>query len=108
MTITHIVLFQWKPTTHYSEVKEACERMLALRDTCVHPATQKRYIISSRGGRNNSVEGRQGAFTHGFVMEFENEQDRRYYIYNDPSHLAFVASVSEIMQNSKILDFEPG
>ena len=51
---------------------------------------------------------KQGAFTHGFVSEFASEEDRRYYLEEDPVHLEFVASLKEVMQNVRVLDFEPG
>jgi hypothetical protein len=31
--------------------------MLALKDKCVHPESQKTYIKSFSGGKNNSPEG---------------------------------------------------
>jgi hypothetical protein len=34
-----------------------CSRMLALKDTCMHPQSQKPYIKSYGGGKNNSPEG---------------------------------------------------
>ena len=33
--------------------------MLALREKCIHPITQKPYVKSSMGGRDNSPEGHQ-------------------------------------------------
>jgi len=50
----------------------------------------------------------KGAFTHGFVSEFENEEDRKYYLEKDPAHLAFVKSLDGIVQNVRVVDFEPG
>ena len=51
---------------------------------------------------------RQGGFTHGFVFEFESEEDRKYYLEKDPAHLEFVASLKDILQNARIIDFQPG
>ena len=99
--------------------------MLALGEKCLHPTTNKPYVISLVGGRNNSPEGHavsqsfpipippmltmlQGASTHGFVVEFEKEEDREYYLNKDPEHLAFVKSVGEIVEDIKVVDFEPG
>jgi hypothetical protein len=33
--------------------------MLALREKCIHPTTQKTYVKSSVGGKDNSPEGHQ-------------------------------------------------
>ena len=51
---------------------------------------------------------KQGAYTHGFVSEFQAEEDRKYYLEKDPAHLEFVASLDGIIQNVKVIDFEPG
>lgn len=76
MVIIHIVLFEFKPTTTHEQVqevgicpvyycwlyliyKQACDRMLVLREKCVHPTTKSTYIKSAVGGRDNSPEGHQ-------------------------------------------------
>ncbi|KAF2873110.1 hypothetical protein BDV95DRAFT_627877 [Massariosphaeria phaeospora] len=108
MAIVHIVLFGWKSTTTPKQIDDACKRMLGLREKCMHPTTQTPYLKSSVGGKNNSPEGHAGALTHGFVVEFENDEDREYYLNKDPEHLAFVTFVKELVQEIKVLDFEPG
>lgn len=35
------------------------ERMLALKNNCVHPETKEPYVKSSIGGKDNSPEGYQ-------------------------------------------------
>lgn len=50
----------------------------------------------------------QGAFSHGFVSEFDNEEDRKYYLEKDPVHLEFVASLKDVVQNVRVVDFVPG
>ncbi|KAF2257034.1 dabb-domain-containing protein [Trematosphaeria pertusa] len=108
MAIIHIVLFGWKSTATPEQVDNACKRMLALGQKCLHPTTNKPYVISLVGGKNNSPEGHAGASTHGFVVEFEKEDDREYYLNKDPEHLAFVKSVREIVEDIRVVDFEPG
>ncbi|KAK5010361.1 hypothetical protein LTR60_004983 [Cryomyces antarcticus] len=108
MPIVHIVLFEFKPTTTYEQVKGVCRNMLALKDKCMHPTTNKPYVKSYGGGRDTSPEGHQGGFSHGFVSEFESEEDRKYYLEEDPAHLKFVASLKDIIQNVRVLDFVPG
>ncbi|KAK5120194.1 hypothetical protein LTR85_006400 [Meristemomyces frigidus] len=49
-----------------------------------------------------------GAFSHGFVSEFQSEEDRKYYLEQDPAHLAFVKSLDGVVQNVRVVDFEPG
>jgi hypothetical protein len=100
--------------------------MLALQHKCVNAASQKPYIKSFSGGRNNSNEGHavrtctsddahvkankylKSPYTHGFVVEFESEEDRDYYVNKDPAHQEFISFAGELLQNVKVLDYEPG
>jgi hypothetical protein len=50
----------------------------------------------------------QGGFTHGFVSHFANEEDRRYYLEEDPAHLAFVKSLDGIIEHVRVVDYTPG
>jgi hypothetical protein len=50
----------------------------------------------------------QGGFSHGFVSHFANEEDRRYYLEEDPVHLEFVKSLGPIIQNVRVVDYTPG
>ncbi|KAK3675107.1 hypothetical protein LTR78_005041 [Recurvomyces mirabilis] len=108
MPIVHIVLFEFKPTASHVQVEDACKRMLALSEKCLHPTTQQRYVKSYGGGRDTSPEGLQGGFSHGFVSEFQNQGDRKYYLEKDPAHLEFTLSLKDIIQNARVVDFEPG
>ncbi|KAK5136054.1 hypothetical protein LTR08_004308 [Meristemomyces frigidus] len=108
MPILHIVLFEFKPTTTHAQVEEACKNMMALPEICTHPTTKARYVKTHGGGRDTSPEGLQGAFTHAFIHEFASEADRAYYLEQDPAHLAFGRSLAGIIENMRVLDFEPG
>lgn len=46
--------------------------------------------------------------THGFVVEFDSEEDRNYYVEKDPAHSQFVKSIEEIVTNVTVLDYVPG
>lgn len=108
MHLVHIVLFEFKPSTESEAIHDICRRMLALHQLCVNPTTKKPYILDSTGGRDNSPEGHQGAFSHAFVTHFANEEDRRYYLEEDPAHLEFVKSLEGIIQNVRVVDYSPG
>lgn len=107
--------------------------MLALKDSCVHPETKKPYVKSGIGGKDNSPEGYQvsrlpqyhstlkqtgqrltsqaslqNGFTHIFISEFENEEDRAYYLEKDPAHLEFGRSISGLVSKLQVTDFTPG
>ncbi len=76
MAVYHILLLEFKPTTHHATVEEVrttaitdfylmlrdnqtCKKLLALADDCIHPTTKKPYMKSSVGGRDNSPQGHQ-------------------------------------------------
>jgi Stress responsive A/B Barrel Domain len=42
------------------------------------------------------------------VSHFANGEDRTYYLEKDPAHLAFVKSLDGIIQNVRVVDYEPG
>ncbi|KAG2165290.1 hypothetical protein VTO58DRAFT_101673 [Aureobasidium pullulans] len=108
MPVVHIVLFKFKHDTEPSVVKDMCDRMIGLKNTCIHPETQKPYMKSYGGGKNNSPEGAAGGLQYGFVSEFESEADRDYYLNKDPSHLKFVEDVGKIVDKATVFDYEPG
>ncbi|KAF1830479.1 hypothetical protein BDW02DRAFT_642162 [Decorospora gaudefroyi] len=108
MPIIHIVLFEWKPTASHYQIQKICTQMLALKENCIHATTQKPYIKSFTGGKNNSPEGHAGNLSHGFVVEFESVADRDYYVHEDAAHLAFVKDAGELIEGIKVLDYEVG
>lgn len=128
-----------------------CARFLDLKTKCVLASTQKPYIKSIIGGKNNSPEAAkvsgyakkkmelsllpsstlpsafiflpfsdqimaftevifydQVDFSHGFIVEFETEEDRKYYLEKDEAHLKFAKGLAVAVQEVGILDFEPG
>lgn len=78
-SVTHTVLFQFSakakaddvkavspPVMTYSEkewslmsTQQACDRFLSLKESCIHPTKQAPYIVSLKGGKDNSPEGLQ-------------------------------------------------
>jgi hypothetical protein len=46
--------------------------------------------------------------THIFLEEFENEEDRKYYLEKDPAHLAFVRHIGNVVKKAQVVDFTPG
>ncbi|KAF2672189.1 hypothetical protein BT63DRAFT_476981 [Microthyrium microscopicum] len=109
MGITHIVLFQFKSSTSPDEIKEISNQFLSLKDTCIHPTTKTAYIKTITGGLNNSPEthGAHG-FTHGYVVEFNNADDRNHYVDHDEAHDTFKKFVRQHVEKVQILDYENG
>ncbi|KAF2715061.1 hypothetical protein K504DRAFT_396036, partial [Pleomassaria siparia CBS 279.74] len=56
MSVTHIVLFQFKSAVSPAAIKDFTSRMLALKHHCLHPTSNKKYIKSLSGGTDNSPE----------------------------------------------------
>ncbi|EFX03226.1 stress responsive a b barrel domain containing protein [Grosmannia clavigera kw1407] len=105
MTITHIVLLQFKEDVKADDVKTVCQQFSSLKDNCIHPTTQTPYILSVKGGKDHSSEGLQSGITHGFVVEFASTADRDYYIKTDPVHLAFAKSIGAFVTKVIVVDF---
>ncbi|KAK4180519.1 putative stress responsive A/B barrel domain protein [Triangularia setosa] len=108
MSVTHTVLFQIKVDADSKDVKAACDRFIALKDSCLHPTRNTPYIKSIKGGKDNSPEGLQNGITHGFIVEFSSVEDRDYYVSTDPSHQAFVRSIGDLVEKVIVVDFVAG
>lgn len=108
MTIIHIVQLGFHALATDEMIQGVCNGLLALKQDCIHPTTRQPYIKSAVGGRENSPEGLQGGVTHVFVVEFEKEEDRKYYLEKDPAHLGFVKGLSGIVEMVRVVDFTPG
>ncbi|KAL4971006.1 Dabb family protein [Aspergillus stella-maris] len=107
MSITHIVLFQFKRDAAPEAIQDACENMLSLKDRCLHQSTRKPYIQFASGGRDNSPEGAQGRITHALVVQFETATDRDFYVAKDSVHQAFVKSLDGLVERAQVVDFTP-
>lgn len=82
MAVTHLVLFRFRadlspeavsdvrsnttspfgqPRLSHSTLTslQACAKLMALKDTCIHPATQEPYILSLTGGKDHSPKKAQ-------------------------------------------------
>ncbi|KAI0013366.1 stress responsive A/B barrel domain-containing protein [Xylariaceae sp. FL0662B] len=105
MPVNHIVLFQFKADASPQAVAQTCASILALKETCLHPQTQKPYIKSLTGGRDNSKEGRQNGIQWAFVVEFDNLDDRDFYVSTDKAHADFKAGARPIIEKSIVVDY---
>ncbi|KAG8405768.1 hypothetical protein J3458_021702 [Metarhizium acridum] len=57
--VVHVVLFQFKDGQTPDQRRDLCDKMLGLRNKCLHPASKRPYIKSSMGGLDRSIEGCQ-------------------------------------------------
>ncbi|KAL9059897.1 MAG: hypothetical protein Q9162_000967 [Coniocarpon cinnabarinum] len=84
MTVVHIVSVGFKPEVSQDQITNTCHNFIALGQKCIHPSSNKPYIKSARGGKDNSPEGMQ-----------------------DPAHLQFVDSFKPLIKTLQINDFTP-
>ncbi|QKX64581.1 uncharacterized protein TRUGW13939_11756 [Talaromyces rugulosus] len=119
MPVTHVVMFKFKNDVPPKEIQSIVSRMLDLKNQCLHPGTSRPYIISLKGGRENSIEGLQvsddfissyteNSATHIFTMDFQTSEDRDYYVRADPAHLLFVQSIGSVVDKVQVVDFAAG
>ena len=54
----------------------------------------------------------KGGVTHVFIIEFESEADRNYYVNEDTAHAAvrdkMISMVGTDIANAQVVDFTPG
>ncbi|RFU76678.1 stress responsive alpha-beta barrel domain-containing [Trichoderma arundinaceum] len=108
MSITHIVQFAFKADASAEDLQKIAAGFLALKDQCLHATTQKPYIQSLTGGKNNSTEGFNNGLTHAFVVHFNSAEDRDYYVNHDPAHRNFVVIAKPLLEKISVLDYTPG
>ncbi|KAJ6260154.1 hypothetical protein Dda_4377 [Drechslerella dactyloides] len=108
-TVVHIVLLKFADGTPSDSLKPICDDFIKLKDKCIHPETGKPYIISVKGGLDNSPEKLQNGLTHGFVLEFSSVWDRDYYVEQDPEHRKFKHTLKASgLANVVVVDFTDG
>ncbi|KAL1612431.1 hypothetical protein SLS60_000658 [Paraconiothyrium brasiliense] len=82
--------------------------MLGLQKSCIHPTTGAPYIKSIIGGKDNSPEGLQEGLSHAFIVQFASNEDRDYYVNQDPTHDAFKKAAGPFIEQAVVVDFQDG
>ncbi|GMK59357.1 hypothetical protein CspeluHIS016_0703720 [Cutaneotrichosporon spelunceum] len=104
MGLLHIVAFKLADARHLPSLTSD---MLALKERCTLKG--KPYIRSVVGGKQSSPEGKDGGMQVVFLLEFENQADADYYIFDDPAHTAFKDAIGALgVEGVTVLDFVPG
>ena len=107
-TVTHIVLFKYRGNITWQDFEAHFEEFLALKTRCLHPKTNKPYMLSMRAGKNRSWEPFSKGMTHGFVLEFASQADLDYYLLQDPVHLDFSRKAGPLIEDSVVVDVRDG
>src|SRR5882762_11947203 len=96
--VKHIALLKFKDGTAQEQIDKVFEDLMDLSETI--PGIED-YV----SGPNNSPEGFNQGFTHGFVMTFENAGARDAYI-SHPDHQRAKAVILPHIESVLIFDFE--
>ncbi|ETS77634.1 hypothetical protein PFICI_09696 [Pestalotiopsis fici W106-1] len=104
--VTHFVSFEFLANQTQSDIDDVITRFLSLKDNCKKPDGST-YILTVSGGTNNSPTDRNGGFTHAWTNTFSSLDDRNYYLFEDPYHLAFEADMVYHLQDAFAFDFLP-
>jgi hypothetical protein len=103
-TITHIVLFKYRPDITWTDFESHFASFTALKTKSLHPETGEPLIKSMRMGKNRSWEPFSKGMTHGFVLEFACQEDLDYYLTGEPVHLQFSKEAGPLIEDSVVID----
>jgi hypothetical protein len=96
--VKHIVLLKFKEGITQEQIDTLFAEILDLTENV--PGVED-YVA----GTNNSPEGLNKGFTHGFVMTFTDAQTRDAYL-NHADHQRVKAQILEFMDDGLAFDFE--
>ncbi|WP_322015562.1 Dabb family protein [Paraburkholderia sp. J12] len=111
--VRHIVLLCFANTVSEVQQNALVQAFLDLREDCRRDG--KPYIRSIEHGLQSSGEGAHGAFEHAFLLSFDSEGDRNYYVgepvvtdpaYYDSRHHAFKALIGPLLAPQGVLVFD--
>lgn len=93
----HMVSFKFKDTASKEDIRKVEKAFAALPKTIPQ-------IVSFKWGTNNSPEGLNKGFTHGFILSFKSEEDRDAYLVH-PDHKEFGKIVGPVLDDVFVVDF---
>ncbi|MET1051370.1 MAG: Dabb family protein [Mycetocola sp.] len=76
--VRHIVLFRYAPGVSDAEKAEVQRLFLALQSSLRHDG--RPYIVSIVAGPQSNGEGAHHDFEQGFIVTFDSQGDRNYYV----------------------------
>ena len=96
--IKHIALFRFKEGTTEEQIQKTLDELMELSENV--PGVED-YVA----GVNNSPEGLNKGYTHGFVMTFTDAAARDAYLLH-PEHERVKTTVLPWIEDVAIFDFE--
>ena len=95
--LVHMVSFKFKASAAAEEIAGVEKAFAGLEQKIPQ-------ILSFEWGLNNSPEGLNKDFTHGFVLTFHSAQDRDDYLIH-PHHKTFGSLVGPLLEDVFVVDF---
>lgn len=95
--LRHVVLFKFKDSATEADIQEVVDAFLAL-------PSKIDTIKDFEWGLNNSPEGLNKGFTHGFILTFDSEEGRAEYLPH-PAHKEFGEILSPHLDDVMVFDF---
>ena len=96
--LRHVVLFKFHDTASQTDISKIEREFRALATTKVPQV--RAFESGTHIGKENLNQG----FTHGFLLSFDNEQDRDTYMVHD-DHKAFVKLQQGIVEKKIVMAF---
>lgn len=95
--LRHVVLFKFKAEAPSSAIEEIEQAFASL-------PSKISEISAFEWGTNNSPEGLDKGFTHGFILTFASEADRDAYLPH-PDHKRFGEILDPWLEDVLVLDY---
>ncbi|UPX17143.1 uncharacterized protein EKO05_0007518 [Ascochyta rabiei] len=101
-------IVQWSVYLFGSYAPLITSKFFGLKKACIHPDTRRPYILSITGGKDTSIEDLQNGMSHAFILRFNSDEERDYYVKEDPAHQAFKDAAAAVVENTIVVDFQEG
>ncbi|KAF2836181.1 hypothetical protein M501DRAFT_1060034 [Patellaria atrata CBS 101060] len=107
-TVTLVILFDFKEHVSAEQMIAVSRHMFNLKNTCINPMTKAPYIQSVRGGANSSPRDKVNGMTHIFILEFEIEEEKDYFVDEEPVYDRLKVACNRFIQRVQVLGFTNG
>jgi hypothetical protein len=97
--VRHVVHFKFKKDATPEQIENLCTEFGNLR-------LKIKVIESLEWGTNSSPEGLDKGYTHCWILSFNSEKARDFYLQH-PAHQAFVALAKPLIEDALVVDFIP-
>jgi len=95
--LRHLVAFKFKESATKQEIQRVEDAFAGLKGKIPQ-------IQAFESGLNNSPEGLNKGFTHGYILTFSSEKDRDAYLVH-PDHVEFGKLVKPLLADVFVIDF---